>query len=445
MFVIVIVIALAIVAFTTWSRNKDVFSPVKIGLAYMVLYYKPVFSLECDFRLQVIYLGLVGILYVMACKEVPISDRNWGYAPNGTGASVLIWFTFPIFLMIALTIGAVAYMADDAQTVGGIRELTVASKLRVAGIAGLEGSYVRLFLFILLPYTSLGIYLLLFVTNRLSSIPWKILFFAHLLVVVAMGVLSLSRGSSLMPIASYLVLRNYCEKKVSITFAASVGGVLFLLALVMGVAREHFYFDSSGELNLGLEKERSGSSFSMISLEYGTLGLQALLDLGPDTLSLGSTFLSLLTHPIPRTIFPGKLESGGVFFTRYYLGDWGGTSYSTPTILGEFVMSFGWLAGLVLGYLFYYILWIYVLKLYRFTWIYKPINPLLFCILLFAYLRSILIATGLLLGEFTNVVLYDFYIVAPVLYFLWQRYRHLGLQRSFKEPSGLKMPARTRP
>lgn len=422
MLLIAILIVLALIATTTWIRNADVFSPVKIGLAYMVLYFEPIFSTECDYRLHLLYLGLLGVLYTAARREPIITPRDWVQTPRGNTEPIDRWFAFTIVSLCALTIAAVGYKMHDAITMGGIRELAVATKLKVSGIRGLEGSYLRVILFELIPYLNLAFYLILFATNRLHSKSWKILFLCHLAIVSGMGILSLSRGGAFLPLVSYLILRNYCERKVSPFLAASACVTLVVLALFMGIARNHFYFERSGQINFGLDKGRNESIFESTSRQYGTLGLQTLVEGGVRKLSYGTTFLSLLTQPIPRSFYPAKLETGGVFYTRYYLNDqWRGASYATPSIIGEFVIAFGWAAGLIAGYTFYFIVWKNVMRLYNATWSYRQVSRALFCILLIAHLRLLLIANAFLVGEFTNVVFRDVYFLTPVLFLLWRR------------------------
>jgi hypothetical protein len=83
-------------------------------------------------------------------------------------------------------------------------------------------------------------------------------------------------------------------------------------------------------------------------LNYGVLPLKILLYASDLQLAHGSTLISVLTNPIPRNFWPEKPDTGGVFFTKVYTGDaWDGASNLTPTFLGEGVINFGWLGGLL--------------------------------------------------------------------------------------------------
>lgn len=413
--------AVVAVAFTSIQRNADVFSPAKIGLVYLTLYFLKVFSFDADFRLQLMYLGLLGTMYGVACNEPKIKSSAWRFV--STAKSDLLESHFvglALFSIFLISFGAVAHKLYDAWAFGGLRDLWMATKMRVIGIEGLEKSYLRFVLFELLPYTNLALYILLFITNRLDF-RWKAVYFAHLAVVVGMGVLSLSRGASFIPIVSFLVLRNYCERQVTFRLAATVVSALIAVSVIMGNVRNQFYFERSGTINLGLDRGTNPDLLDNPIFIYGTSGLQAFLETGVHTPSYGSTFLSILTQPIPRAVFPEKLDTGGVFFTRRYLNDaWGGSSNATTGFLGESVMAFGWVFGLVFGYCVYAVFWKYVIRIYRTAWKYRPLDSAMYSILILCYLRSVQLCGALLVGEFTNVMYKDLYLLLPVVLICWR-------------------------
>jgi hypothetical protein len=217
------------------------------------------------------------------------------------------------------------------------------------------------------------------------------------------GLLLGSRGSLLSVLALQMFLYHYLRKRVTIAWAVSVGGALVLVAVIIGVARQGVKFDD-GTLTTGLDTHESVVSDS--TFNYGVLPLKLLVDADHLALANGTTFLSVLTNPVPRDWWPEKPDSGGVFFTKAYTGDaWDGASNLTPTFLGEGIINFGWFAGTMVYFLVNSMLVLFVTELYRRTLIRlrrQLSATVALDVLIYVFLMWSVIA--LMVGEVTNVV-----------------------------------------
>jgi len=64
------------------------------------------------------------------------------------------------------------------------------------------------------------------------------------------------------------------------------------------------------------------------------------------------TYVSLLTNFIPRKLYPDKLDTGGIVFTKIYTGDqWGGLSNLATGPVTEGIVNFGFSFGFIIGFL----------------------------------------------------------------------------------------------
>jgi hypothetical protein len=206
------------------------------------------------------------------------------------------------------------------------------------------------------------IYFAIGLTRRRSKLWWG-LWGLHLLVVLAMGALSGSRGSILTVFPLQLFLFHYVRRPVKIIYALPIGLALVGAAIVIGIVRQGLRLDE-GAVSTGLGVQDQALSLAIFN--YGVLPLKILLHAADLQLADGSTLISVLTNPIPRDFWPDKPDTGGVFFTKVYTGDaWEGASNLTPTFLGEGVINFGWLGGLTFFIVSSLVLMFWIVRYYK--------------------------------------------------------------------------------
>jgi hypothetical protein len=190
---------------------------------------------------------------------------------------------------------------------------------------------------------------------------------------------------------------------VKIAYALSIGVALIGFAMIIGVLREGVKLDDS-QISTGLDSNDPVLTMSIFN--YGVQPLHILLSAGDLQLANGSTLLSVLTNPIPRNWWPEKPDTGGVFFTKKYTDDaWDGASNLTPTFLGEGVINFGWLGGLVFYLVLDLLLMYFVVHRYKTTLArLRPPPTAATAIDLVIYVLLMWTAVALLAGEVTNTV-----------------------------------------
>lgn len=247
------------------------------------------------------------------------------------------------------------------------------------------------------------VYLALGLTRPRSPAWWTVYAF-HFFCVLVIGLLSGSRSGILNVLGLQVFIYHYIRRPVKLRMVVLMAAALVCAGLVLGVVREGFRIDD-GEFSMGLSDAEQ--VLSVPTLNYGVTPLEILADAASLKLAYGSTLVSLLTNAVPRDWWPEKPDTGGVFFTKQYTGDeWDGASNLTPTLLGEFVVNFGWVAGTVTYLIAYPLLMYAVVRQYR-----RTRSRLRRCrdgvaaIDLVVYLLWMWSVVALMTGEVTNVLL----------------------------------------
>jgi oligosaccharide repeat unit polymerase len=220
--------------------------------------------------------------------------------------------------------------------------------------------------------------------------------------VILMGALSGSRSSLLNIFLMQFIVYHYVRSNVSVAKASLLAVALMLTAMTLGVVRNTIRY-SAGEFSTA---GASTDTFSFAAFTYGVYPLEVIATTQYMPLAEGSTFLSAVTNVIPREIWPQKPDTGGVFFTENYLEDaWQGYSNITPTFLGEWLINFGWFAGII-GYMTSFGLLLYFTVRYYFYVLREASSDSseLVAIDVVIYVHFLLAVVGLMVGELTNVV-----------------------------------------
>jgi len=377
--------------------NRDVLSPGKFYLMSFVLFYAGALASPGDYELWLLILLVLLIGVAMVCLEANArpapairgAGRFHGSKAEERNVAWWIWLT---------SVPAMAAQIYIVQFFNGIEGYINVIGNRVIELRGLgwAKSLIATVVVLNLIYFAVGL------TRRRSWLWWG-LFAMHVLIVVVMGALSGSRGSILTVFAAQVFVYHYLRRPVKILYALPFGAALIALAMIIGVAREGVKVQDSN-LSTGLDSYDRVLTLSIFN--YGVQPLQILLAAEDLQLANGSTLLSVLTNAVPRDWWPEKPDTGGVFFTKKYTGDaWDGASNLTPTFLGEGVINFGWVGGLVFFLAMNLVVMYFVVRYYR-RMLEKSRAPpdAKIAIDVVIYVLVMWSAVALMAGEVTNTV-----------------------------------------
>lgn len=378
------------------TSNSDTFSPAKFLLVFYCLFHVGALLDPPDMLVLALMMAPLSLIFVIAFTEAslvqfkPLSMPSVAKQEAVVGLAAAVWLcsapaVLSQFVMIYQFGGLEGYFDSLARRVedwsgfGWARVLI--GTLNVLNVA----------------YFAIGL-------RAKRSVAWWALFAAHFAIVMVIGLLSGSRSGLLNIFALLLITFHYLRRPVRIAPAAGMVVALSLMASLLGTAREGFKV-SGGEVTTGLSN--ASQSFSFAAFSYGVDPLKLIADAPNLILAKGSTFLSLVTNSIPRSIYPEKPDTGGVFLTKYYAGDeWMGLSNLTPSFLGEWIINFGWLGGVVGFFISYGIICIFVLRWYvRLLRDQSRPRDLVFTVDVVLYVHVLWMIVGLMPGELTNVVL----------------------------------------
>lgn len=401
----------AVAGFISISATRDLFAPSKFFLLMFATFHAGI--LFSPYPLEtwlLVYLVLaVGAATAVFETAVPPAARRpfAGVAPS-RGFDKR--FFLVLWLLTAGPVGAQIYMI---QQLGGLEGYLNSIGLRVIEWRGL--GYLKAIIGMLVPlnlvYLAAGL-------SRRRSIQWWSLYAIHLLLLLALTALTGSRSSFLNTFIVIVFVYHYVRKPLNPALVATAAAGILLFALVLGVARNNFAYVDGG-FRTGLET--SESIYESSTFLYGVTPLNLIVENGPREITHGATFLTVFTNFIPRPWWPDKPDTGGVVFTKVYTGDaWGGASNLTPTFLGEFIINFGW-AGILPYLLIYPLMMFLLIRRYRTVTANLRVEKSAGTVMdLVIYLLLLNAVVGLMIGEFTNVVITGaLFTLVPVFFLKW--------------------------
>ena len=399
LFIVIIVFVLA--SMFSAISNPDLFSPSKLFLFFFLVFhvgglFTDITETTTSLILVVLLVGLLIAFFEagriqqnrLAMVVQPIPDGSTDSPPRDY--ALLLW-------LISLPgLAAQIYMI---QHFGGIEGYVNSVGLRVVEWAGF--GWARTLIAVLTPinmvYFAVGL-------RRRSGLAWWAFYGAHFLILLGIGLLSGSRSSLLNVFVMQILIFHYLRARVRGGQAVLLTGGLVLSAMALGVWR------AAARFNEGVFTVTNASSDRALSFDsfyYGIQPLEIITRAEYMPLAHGSTFFSLLTNAIPRALWPNKPDSGGIFFTQNYAGDaWLGYSNLTPTFLGEWLINFGWVAGVIGFFICYSAIMFAVVRYYmRVTQKIAMERSTSTAIDLVIYVHVALAFVALMVGETTNVVL----------------------------------------
>lgn len=381
------------IALAARLTNRDLFSPAKFYLFSFLMFFGAAATegvSEEVHLLVMLVLSIGAFAMLLEVERLPAVSRSTG-AISGIGERRAVR---SIWMFTAVPLLAQAYLINLA---GGLGAFAAAYGSRVLDWRG-SGWAVTL----MLSVTALNLMYLAIGLLSPRRPRWWLWFVVHLMITIFITSLSGSRGAILGTFATQLMLFNYLGRRIKLSVAVSVAASLLMVALVLGVVRERISWSSYDATDI----ISITPALKLDSFSYGTRPLQLIVDADPRPLAHGTTFLSVITNPIPRSWWPGKFDSGGIFLTKAYADDaWGGASNLTPTFLGEWVINFDWALGIP-GYVVSASLLTYILFRHYRWMLHRVQGPrtvdLALDVVVYVYLLWAIVA--LMVGEVTNVI-----------------------------------------
>lgn len=333
----------------SYYKNKDIFSPVKLYIFFNIFFYLNIYF--SDYSLIILFTYFIQCLIIFLCALVE------PYSINIQNEKLNIKLSQPITIIWLLSSISIINQIVVIIDMGGIFNYIGNIALRVQYFKGKGYILVLNNLISIMNIT----YFALLLNSKNSTKKHWLFFFIHFTIFVLMALISGSRSFLLMTILIEIAIFHYLHKRINlIKIMPFFLGIIFLIALLGGVRNS---FDTSGK-----EIKIKGDNIELNSkhFEYGLIPLDIVYHSNDKELQYGKTYLSLITNFIPRAIYPDKLDSGGVVFTKIYTGDeWEGRSNLSTGAITEAIINFGPSLGLLIGLsnlLLFYLLGLYLYK-----------------------------------------------------------------------------------
>ncbi|WP_345853972.1 O-antigen polymerase [Shewanella algae] len=389
--------------------NRDVFSPSKFYVFYLFVYFSDIYFNKQYNEVYFVYIYYVLLGYIITLFEaIYLSEtKNTRIVKSDclSNESVVLFFIWVITLIPVVTQVYLIY------SFGGIISYLNSIHLRVVEWQGM-GPFLALKRFMpILNIIFLYLGLKFHIRNKRV---WWILFAIHFILLVAMGLLSGSRGATLFGFVYFLVLINFFHRKISVSKVLMYASILLVTAATLGTVRNSFNGNDFSANKVDVISSISNAQL----IKYGIIPLNILLEDEYEDFKFGSTYLSAFTNFVPRSIWVNKFETGGVAITKFRAGadDYTGTSNYSPGLVGEAILNFGYVFGPVIstGILFVnFLISILFYKKVKLQMAKKFEKAHLFY--LFMFLMYLTIPGGLLFGEYSSIYMS---LIIKVIFFV---------------------------
>jgi len=336
----------ATVSFYTVS---DVFSPEKLILIALGMFFGDVFFNDYSLEFNLVYVAILTSFVAVVVLLSPILRRNMKSLASASSLEMhhksndlLIGYKFFWLLSIPALLAQVWMI----QLFGGIEGYINVLAMRVVEFRGLGWltSIIKTFSVINLVYFS---YL---VTRSRRKRRDVAIYMLHFGLFLFMGLLTGSRGSLLVNPVLMLLIYHHSVQRISLRWLSAFALSAVLLASVLELARQGVSFGEGG-LVTGLSAERQDDrKMSFRWAQYGTIPLNLVLDENNASKQYGFTYLTVITNFVPRVIWPTKPDTGGIVLTKEYTDNaWGGSSNLSTGIFPEAIINFGQPLGVIVG------------------------------------------------------------------------------------------------
>lgn len=340
-----------IAAAVSFYTVRDVFSPEKLILVALAVFFGDIFFHDYSLELSLVYVLLITSFVTVVIAFRPILQQSrTGLGGRYLGGmhrkkdGLLVGYKFFWLLSIPALLAQVWMI----QLFGGIEGYINVLAMRVVEFRGLGWlmSIIKTFSIINLVYFS---YL---VTRNKRKTRDVLMYTLHLAIFLVIALLTSSRGYLLVNLVLMLLIYHHSVKRVGLRWLFAFALSAMLLASVLELARQGVSFGEGG-LVTGLSAERQNDrKMSFRWAQYGTIPLDLVLEENNANKHYGFTYLTVATNFVPRSIWPTKPDTGGIILTKEYTGDaWDGSSNLSTGILAEAIINFGQSAGVVVGIL----------------------------------------------------------------------------------------------
>jgi oligosaccharide repeat unit polymerase len=393
---------------------RDLAAPQLMFCAALGVFFSDIFVTEYDIYVYGIY--VISLLVVLAScvynrdglylssqrspgKSVKLNNDDHSKQDNIDIRSGLLWIA---------SIPAIISMVYMVYIFGGFASYLIAAKHGTKYFYGLGPLKV-----LITTFYPISLYYFALLISRRRSRKEYAMFYGHFVLVLVLALLSLSRGTLLTHFVAMGLIWHYSRQRFSPVFI--VLGLVSVLsaASIYGVVRESVSYNE-GIFSLGLDTDAgvSGSSGGKVYkkewMHAGTWPLKTVLDAPSVEKHWGLTYATAVTNFVPRSIWPGKPDPGGVVFTNEYAsGFYDEYSHFASGLYPEAIMNFGKPFGIMFGViqlaamcllLSYY----YKRTLYKLQCTAKTRKSLLGLVI---YIYIVWGSVILLSGEFTSVVI----------------------------------------
>lgn len=401
---IVLFISLAL----CFACNKDVFSPSKFYHASLAVYFLDIFLSVHSGYVYATYGAFIGAGLFISILEAYILSRKPVLLPRPRPSFLLpVRFVVVLWILSAVPILSQCYLI---YVTGGLASLALTISHRVVEWRGM-GFLLMLIRFmspINLVYFAVG---LVYVKRHARF--WWCLYALHLLLFLIMAVLLGGRGFVLMQVILMMALHNYLVRPVRLRYTLVAGGILLTTASVLGSVRNNVTrLESFNSL-----ADMKGGAFNLDMFSYGTNPLEVIFTKEFSDFQYGKTFLTPVTNLVPRRIWPGKFDSGGVVLTKFWLGhEYNGLSNMSTGIVAEGILNFGYSCGILCAFML--LLGAILLSVRFYGYVLRHIGAsreLHQICLAILYINFAEVPGGLLRGEFQNNICGLILRLVPVL------------------------------
>lgn len=394
----------------SYTQRTDLFSPLRVFLLNIIVFWGDIFVNEYNpyvsfYFFTILSFGLV--IYILEGKDRNTNSREKLCIPDQKKMWVKLW------ILTLIPVLAQFYLI---MKMGGIAGYIYSIGLRVKEWSGL-GIYIVLIR--TMPVINLVYYILLVKSRHVGRME-KVFFFFNFVIFVIISLLSGSRSTLLVNFVLMFIVYYYYVKKISVSKFFLVGVVTLFLAMVMGIARNGYSY-KDGELKTGLSNENSEKKIEAANFTYGLFPLKIITEQEYlKSYSYGSTYLSALTNVIPRSIWPGKPDTGGVTFTSQYQNIHQGYSNYSTDFLVEGILNFGYVGGTVFAYaLLFLIYWAFTSYYKKYRCFHSLRSAIIYYL---SYVCFLFLIPTYLHGEFTTVTHTIFInkiaVIIAVVYFV---------------------------
>ena len=369
--------------------NSDPFSPIKIYVAFNTFFYADVFFGEHNLLVRLIYLTQCALVLICSFVEPKAEKLVWKKID-----SQLVQTKKIIFLVWMLSIFPIATQLLIIGELGGVASAISNVAYRVKYFEGRGAILIINSSFIVL---NLIHFCAVIIDRSKRSLT---LYIFHVSILIAIGLLSGSRSFVAMTFLAAVVIYNYVVRKLKKQSLLLIFFALTSLVAVLGELRNTV---SVSDDVVSIENFNSTGGLEGSHFKYGLIPLDIITTATLSELQWGKTYLSLITNFIPRAIYPDKLESGGIYFTRVYADNaWGGDSNLATGAVTEGIINFGFGFGSILGFTGIFIFYILGIVAYK-RLILKGVNDKTF-MLLIPYVYFILLVARYSYSEFSYVI-----------------------------------------